>query len=76
MTGNYDAALLASVIRALPEGSTEFMCHPGVLGAELQQAGTRLKKSRQDELAALTSSEARNAIAEAGVQLCGYRDLN
>jgi chitin disaccharide deacetylase len=75
MTGDYDAELLASVIRALPEGSTEFMCHPGVLGMELQQAGTRLKKSRQNELAALMSAEARNAIAETGVQLSRYRDL-
>jgi chitin disaccharide deacetylase len=75
MTGNYDAAMLASVIRALPEGSTEFMCHPGVLGSELQNAGTRLKKSRQYELAALTSVEAKNAIAEAGVRLSRYTEL-
>ena len=75
MTGEYDAALLASVIRALPEGSTEFMCHPGVLGVELQRAPTRLKRSRQDELAALTSVEARRAVEETGVKLSRYGEL-
>jgi predicted glycoside hydrolase/deacetylase ChbG (UPF0249 family) len=75
MTGSYDAGLLASVIRALPEGSTEFMCHPGVLGSELQNADTRLKKNRQDELAALTSTEVKTAIGETGVRLSRYREL-
>jgi len=75
LTGNYDAATLAAVIRALPEGSTEFMCHPGLLGPELQNASTRLKKSRQDELAALTAPEVRSALNEAGVRLVRYRDL-
>lgn len=76
LTGNYDAPTLAAVIRALPEGSTEFMCHPGVLGSELQNASTRLKKSRQDELAALTAPEVRSALNEAGVRLVRYRDLS
>lgn len=75
LTGNYDAATLAAVIRALPEGSTEFMCHPGVLGPELRGARTRLKQSRQDELAALTSETVRAAIAESRVLLASYRDL-
>src|SRR5207244_1858579 len=28
ITGKYEARDLAALIRALPEGSTEFMCHP------------------------------------------------
>jgi chitin disaccharide deacetylase len=75
ITGRYNASALASLIRALPEGSTEFMCHPGVLSDELKKAGTRLKQSREDELQALTSPEVRVALQEAGVQLCGYCDL-
>ncbi|MEI9812423.1 MAG: ChbG/HpnK family deacetylase [Acidobacteriota bacterium] len=75
ITGRYDAAMLAEILRALPEGSTELMCHPGVLGAELEQARTRLKKSRQDELAALTSTEVRTAITEAGIHLSRYAEL-
>jgi predicted glycoside hydrolase/deacetylase ChbG (UPF0249 family) len=74
-TGNYDAAMLAALIRALPEGSTEFMCHPGVCGVELRSAPTRLKESREAELRALISPEVRQAIQDAGVELATYRDL-
>jgi predicted glycoside hydrolase/deacetylase ChbG (UPF0249 family) len=38
-------------------------------------AKTRLKQSRADELAALTSPEARVALLESNVRLVRYRDL-
>jgi predicted glycoside hydrolase/deacetylase ChbG (UPF0249 family) len=75
MTGHYDAASLAKLLRALPEGSTEFMCHPGKLTESLRAAPTRLKESREQELRALTSPDVRAAIAERGVVLCGFPDL-
>jgi predicted glycoside hydrolase/deacetylase ChbG (UPF0249 family) len=74
-TGNYEARDLAALIRALPEGSTEFMCHPGRCTQELQSARTRLKESREQELRALTAPEVRAALAEANVQLVNYRQL-
>ena len=76
ITGNYHAAELAALIRALPEGSTEFMCHPGLCTPELQSARTRLTKSREAELRALTSPEARQAVVDANVRLVSYRDLS
>jgi predicted glycoside hydrolase/deacetylase ChbG (UPF0249 family) len=75
ITGHYDAASLAKLLRALPEGSTEFMCHPGLLGEGLRAAPTRLKESRERELRALTSPEVRACIEECGIQLCAFRDL-
>jgi chitin disaccharide deacetylase len=75
LTGNFDAASLAVLIRALPEGSTEFMCHPGHCRAELRAAGTRLKESREEELRALTAPEVREALAEASVKLVSFREL-
>jgi chitin disaccharide deacetylase len=75
ITGRYDAAELAQLIRDLPEGVTEFMCHPGFCTEELQAARTRLKESRRRELDALTSPEVRRALEEAGVKLSGYREL-
>ncbi len=75
LTGNYNAATLAQLIRALPEGSTEFMCHPGRCGAELRAARTRLKESRERELEALESPEVRAALAESGVRLAGFDRL-
>jgi len=75
LTGRYRAGDLANLIRALPEGVTEFMCHPGHCGDELRLARTRLKESRELELRALTAPEVRAALAEAGVQLATFRDL-
>ena len=75
ITGNYNAPELARLIHNLPEGSTEFMCHPGRCGEELRAARTRLKESREQELRALTSPLVRVALEEAGVQLVAYRDL-
>jgi predicted glycoside hydrolase/deacetylase ChbG (UPF0249 family) len=75
ITGRYNAVELAQLIRALPEGSTEFMCHPGICGDELRGARTRLKESREQELRALTSPEVRAALAESGVELVNYRGL-
>jgi len=75
ITGRYDAPGLAAAIRNLPEGVTEFMCHPGFCGDELRAAPTRLKDSRRIELEALTSAEARRALQESAVTLISYRDL-
>jgi predicted glycoside hydrolase/deacetylase ChbG (UPF0249 family) len=72
LTGRYDAARLAKLIRRLPEGITEFMCHPGFCTDELESAPTRLKQSRRQELDALTSPEVRAALAESGVILTRF----
>ena len=75
ITGNYDAEGLVSLIRALPDGSTEFMCHPGRCGVELLAARTRLKESREQELRALTSPQVRAALEESNVRLAGFDEL-
>jgi predicted glycoside hydrolase/deacetylase ChbG (UPF0249 family) len=75
LTGSYGSEDLIDVIRALPEGVTEFMCHPGRCGDDLRSARTRLKESREEELRALTAPEVRVALAEAGVKLVSYREL-
>jgi len=75
ITGRFRTRELVALIHALPEGSTEFMCHPGRCTAELEGAKTRLKQSREEELAALTAPETRRAIEEAGVELVNYRIL-
>ena len=48
------------------------MCHPGKLGPELRAAKTRLKESREIELAALVSPEVRDVIERRGIQLVDY----
>ena len=75
ITGNYDGAELARLIRNLPDGVTEFMCHPGFCTDELRGERTRLKESRQKELEALTSPEVRQALCEANCQLVSYAQM-
>ena len=75
LTGRYDANRLAALIRQLPPGVTEFMCHPGRCSEELRGAATRLKESREAELAALTDELVRRALIESGVALASFRDL-
>ena len=74
-TGFLDAAILEQVVRAVPEGTTEFMCHPGYVDAALEQARTRLRFQREKELEALTSPGVRQAVAEMGIELISYAKL-
>jgi chitin disaccharide deacetylase len=73
LTGTLDLPAMLSTLKTLPAGLTEFMCHPGKCGPELQAATTRLKASRPLELAALTSPEVRRVIDERGIVLTNYR---
>jgi len=75
ITGRFRAPELAQLIRQLPEGLTEFMCHPGYCGDDLRRARTRLKESRERELEALVAPEVRAALVEEGVDLVNYRML-
>lgn len=75
MTGRFGPQDVAHLIRSLPEGTTEFMCHPGYCTAELAAAETRLKQSREAELRALTDPAVRASLEEAGVELCAFPEL-
>ncbi len=75
LTGRMTPENLAETLAALPEGITELMCHPGLLGTELPAANTRLKQSRVEEWRALRSPLARAVLNEKGIQLTSYRAL-
>lgn len=57
---------VAQRLRSVREGLTEFICHPGSLGAQFDGAG---------EQAVVTSRTVREAIAAAGVEVTSYREL-
>ncbi len=75
LTGRFRAAELVRLIRSLPPGLTEFMCHPGKCGPALRAARTRLKESRAEELAALTAPEVRHALETAEIELVNFRTV-
>ena len=72
LTGLLTEQTFAAALTALPQGTTEFMCHPGFLGPELSRAVTRLKESRVRELEALTSTRIRRLIQEQGIELSSF----
>ena len=61
-TGTLDAAAVASLLAALPEGTFELVSHPGYNDADLAQAHTRLLASRETEREALHALERFPAI--------------
>ncbi len=75
ITGRFHVKELVDLIAMLPEGSTEFMCHPGRCGEALRATRTRLKESREHELEALIAPETRTALERGGVELARYEDL-
>ena len=75
VTGKLDQNLLSSILKALPEGTWELVCHPGYADADLQAAGTRLVESRQVELEVLKSEETKKAMETLGIELISYADL-
>jgi len=75
ITGRFRTRELVELMGVIPEGSTELMCHPGRCGEALRNAPTRLKESREAELAALTAAEVREAVERAGIELVNYREL-
>ena len=74
-TGSLDLQSFLVLIDALPEGTWEFVCHPGYNDAELDQVRTRLRQSRETELAVFTSPDARAALERRGIELISYREL-
>jgi predicted glycoside hydrolase/deacetylase ChbG (UPF0249 family) len=75
VTGVLDQYLFLCIVENLPEGTWEFVCHPGYNDADLGQVRTRLRQSRVEELAVLTSPETKLALQRRGIELISYHDL-
>lgn len=75
VTGKLDQRLLDAILKSLPEGTWELVCHPGYADADLEAAGTRLVESRQIELDVLSSRETKNTMESCGIELISYAEL-
>jgi predicted glycoside hydrolase/deacetylase ChbG (UPF0249 family) len=74
-TGGLDDALFRRMIESLPEGTWEFVSHPGHNDAELDGIQTRLRESRETELNLLTSDAVREFIKSKPIRLASFRDI-
>jgi chitin disaccharide deacetylase len=76
MTGQISSKVLRRMIDTLVDGSTEIMLHPGMCDQELAGTGSRLQMHRQTELEALLDPELKRVVAERGIRLISYRELD
>jgi hopanoid biosynthesis associated protein HpnK len=73
-TGRLDEARLQALVAALPEGTSELVCHPGAGDGAIGSAyGWGF--GWDAEAAALTSPAVRETVRREGVRLIAYRDL-
>jgi hopanoid biosynthesis associated protein HpnK len=75
VTGALTQELFDAVIGCIPEGTWEFVCHPGYSDADLNKIKTRLHGSRDVELKILTSEGTRAALQRHRIELISYREL-
>lgn len=73
-TGNMNAKKLAAIIESLPEGTSEVMCHPGLLNPKLA-AEINWGKGWETELAAVTDTTISNKIKTLGIELIHFGQL-
>lgn len=77
-TGHLNESTLSALLRAIPEGTWELVCHPGYNDADLDAITTRLRTHREIELNALLAAFAKsssNPLHPSGLQLIHYGEL-
>ncbi len=75
VTGMLDVKLFSKIAESIPEGTWEFVCHPGYDDSDLAEVRTRLRRSRSQELELLTSPGAKQVLQQQGIELISYREL-
>ena len=74
-TGFLNVERLEEILRGLPEGASELMCHPGYADPFLAKTGTRLLAQREIESRALMSPRTRELAISEGIQLVSYSEF-
>jgi hopanoid biosynthesis associated protein HpnK len=74
-TGTLDQQTIRSLLKAMPNGTWELVCHPGYVDEALGQAKTRLRESRAIEHGALLSTLPQFLREHSEVALIHFRHL-
>lgn len=75
VTGVLDQQFFNQLVERMPEGTYEFVCHPGYNDSDLARVDTGLLASREVELKVLTSSVTRQMLAKRGIELTNFTEL-
>jgi predicted glycoside hydrolase/deacetylase ChbG (UPF0249 family) len=74
-TGVLDDSVLRSLLRAMPTGTWELVCHPGYSDRALDEARTRLRASREVERSALLAVIPDAIKNDSGLALIDFHQL-
>lgn len=74
-TGGLTLQTFRQLIESLPDGTWEFVTHPGYNDAELNNVKTRLRHSRETELEILTSTAVKELLKREQIELISYREF-
>ena len=74
-TGKLDASSLASLLKTMPDGQWELVCHPGYNDAALDSVTTRLREHRAIEYAALLQQIPAALRNFSSLRLISFNDL-
>jgi predicted glycoside hydrolase/deacetylase ChbG (UPF0249 family) len=74
-TGVLDDSVLRSLLRAMPTGTWELVCHPGYSDRALEEARTRLRASREVERSALLAVIPDAIKNDSGLSLIDFHQL-
>jgi hopanoid biosynthesis associated protein HpnK len=74
-TGFLDERALDRILAALPDGTSELMCHPGYADNELEELPTRLVEQRETELRTLTQPDLKEHLTTGGICLISFREI-
>jgi predicted glycoside hydrolase/deacetylase ChbG (UPF0249 family) len=74
-TGVLDDSVLRSLLRAMPTGTWELVCHPGYSDRALDEARTRLRASREVERSALLAVIPDAVKNDSGLALIDFHQL-
>lgn len=75
-TGELNPVTLNEILKVLPDGTWELVCHPGFHDADLDAATTRLRGHRKIEYGALLSNIPKRLAQPNPPQLIHYGDLS
>src|SRR5271168_3663422 len=74
-TGILDDSVLRALLRAMPPGTWELVCHPGYSDRALDEARTRLRASREVERSALLAVIPEAIKNDSGLALIDFHQL-
>jgi predicted glycoside hydrolase/deacetylase ChbG (UPF0249 family) len=75
-TGTLDEISLRAILKQMPPGTWELVCHPGYHDSDLAAVRTKLRESREVEMLALLGITVEELAEQYGAELVSFRGLS